>query len=93
MTENDTYGINVDGIETLPNAVYGVGQGSEHSVMQEVCYKPDPGYEMTQNDTYGINVDGIETLPNAVYGVGQGSERSVMQEVDSEPDDAYEYVV
>jgi hypothetical protein len=25
--------------------VYGVGQGSEHSAMQEVCSKPDDVYE------------------------------------------------
>ena len=43
MTGNDTYGINVN-IETVPNAVYGVGQRSEQLV-EEICSKPDDAYE------------------------------------------------
>ena len=43
LTQNNTYGINVN-IETLPNAVYGVGKRSEHLV-QEVCSKADGVYE------------------------------------------------
>ena len=61
LTLNDTYGISInietapeetdrthtDGIKSIPNAVYGVGQGGEHLV-QEVCSKLD--------DTDGMSV-------------------------------------
>ena len=43
MTMNDTYGINAK-IETVPNAVYGVGQRSEYLV-EEIYSKPDDAYE------------------------------------------------
>ena len=37
-----------DGIKAIPNAVYGVGQGGEHLMVQKVCSKLD--------DTDGMSV-------------------------------------
>ena len=64
------YGVSteIDGIETTPNEVYGVGTDSIETTPNEVYEvgRAD-GIETIPNEVYGISTDGIVTTPNVVY--------------------------